>query len=167
MSLHASLLEMKKLLGNLDGWLTKAAAYAEAKKFDPAVLLQSRLAVDMFPLARQVQSACDQAKFAAARTTGKQPPAHPDTEQTIDDLKKRIATVSAYLDEFTADDFTGAGERRVSLPWWEGKSMSAAEYFTEFVQPNFFFHLSMAYAILRHAGVDVGKRDYIGALPLK
>ena len=167
MSIHAHVLEMKKLLGNLDGWLTKAAAHAEAKKFDSAVLLHSRLAPDMFPLVKQVQSVCDQVKFAAARTTGKQPPAHPDTEQTIDELKKRIATVTAYVDEFKAEDFAGAADRKVSLPWWEGKSLSAAEYFVEFVQPNFYFHLTMAYAILRHNGVDVGKRDFIGHLPLR
>src|SRR5262245_51840928 len=99
MSTHAIMLELQKLLRNLDGWLDKAVAHAQVKNFDPNVLLQMRLAPDMFPLVRQVQSACDQAKFGAARSAGKQPPSHPDTEQTIDELKKRIATVVAYLGE--------------------------------------------------------------------
>jgi hypothetical protein len=164
---YAIVLEMKKLLRNLDGCLEKGVAHATAKKFDPGVLLQSRLAPDMFPLVRQIQSACDHAKFAAARTAGKDPPSHPDTEQTMQEARTRIATVVEYLDGFGAADFEGADSRTVSLPRWEGKSMTATEYFAEFALPNFFFHLTTAYAILRHNGVDVGKRDYLGALPLR
>src|SRR5690242_18385675 len=119
MSIHVHLLEMKKLLANVDGWLAKAVAYAEAKKFEPSVLLQSRLAPDMYPLVRQIQTACDQVKFAAARTAGKQAPSHPDTETTVEELRKRVASVVAYVDEFKADDFAGAAERKVSLPWWD------------------------------------------------
>ncbi len=164
MNPHGMVLEMKKLLGNLDGWLDKAVAYAQTRKFDPNVLLQSRLAPDMFPFVRQVQSACDQAKYAAARTAGKEVPSHPDTEQTIDELKKRVASVIAFLDTFTAQDFEGTDDRSVTTPRWEGKSMTATNYILQHAQPNFYFHLSMSYALLRHAGVDVGKRDFLGAM---
>jgi hypothetical protein len=164
MNPHVIILEMKKLLGQLDTWLDKAIAYGEAKKFDPNVLVQSRLAPDMFAFVRQVQSTCDSAKFAAARTAGKEVPSHPDTEQTIDDLKKRVATVIAYLGTFSAKDFEGADERSVSLPRWEGKSLTAINYLVEHAQPNFFFHLTTTYALLRHAGVDVGKRDFLGPM---
>jgi hypothetical protein len=167
MDFHAILLEMRKLLHNMDGWFEKAKAHAAAKKFDANVLLQSRLAPDMFPLVRQVQSACDSAKFAAARTAGKEPPAHADTEQTIDDVRARIGTVVAYLETFKASDFDGADKRSISNPRWEGKTMTAPDYFLEHAVPNFFFHFSMAYAILRHNGVDVGKRDYLGQLSLR
>jgi hypothetical protein len=166
MSLHLIVLEMKKLLGSLDLCLDKAASHAAARKFDPAVLLQSRLAPDMFPLIRQVQIACDQAKYAASRAAGKDAPAHPDTEQTLDEIRARIATVIAYLGGFSAADFSGAGERRISLPRWEGKSMTATDYVIEHAMPNFFFHTTTAYAILRHNGVDLGKRDYLGALSM-
>ena len=167
MSLHVFVLEMKKLLTGLDGWLAKGVAHAEAKKFDANVLLQQRLAPDMFQLIRQVQAACDQAKFAASRCAGKESPSHPDTEQTIDEARKRIASVVAYLDGFTKDDFAGAEQRKITLPRWEGKSMTAVDYFVEFAQPNFYFHLTMAYAILRHNGVELGKRDFLGALSMR
>jgi len=165
--LHPFVLEMTKMLRNLDGCLDKAVAHAAAKKFEADTLLQSRLAPDMFPLVRQIQTACDTAKFAVARTTGKDAPSHPDTEQTIGDVKKRIATVVAYLETYKAEDFAGVADRRVALPRWEGKSMSALEYFIEHAQPNFFFHVATTYAILRHNGVEVGKRDFLGPMPLR
>ena len=164
MSIFPFVLEMKKLLRNLDSCIDKAVAYAQAKKFDPNVLLQMRLAPDMFPFVRQIQSTCDSAKFAAARAAGKDAPSHPDTEQTIDEVKQRIATVIAYLDTFSAKDFDGAEERVVTTPRWEGKSMTALNYFIEHAQPNFYFHYTTAYALLRHNGVDVGKRDYLGQM---
>jgi uncharacterized protein len=167
MSYYASLLEMKKLLGSLDNCLEKAVADATAKKYDVNLLLQCRLAPNMFPFVRQVQAACDQAKYAAGRCTGKELPAHPDTEQTVEQLRARIANVVAYLGEFTAADFSAIDSRTVTTPRWEGKSMTAADYFTEHAQPNFFFHFSMAYALLRHNGVDVGKRDFLGALSFR
>jgi hypothetical protein len=166
-TVYAALLEMKKLLRNLDGCLEKAALHASARKYDPSVLLLSRLAPDMFPLIRQIQAACDQAKFAAARTAGKEPPSHADTEKTTEEARKRIATVVAYLEGFERADFEGVETRTVSLPWWEGKSMTATEYFVEYVTPNFFFHLTTAFAILRHNGVDIGKNDFLGTLPLR
>jgi hypothetical protein len=167
MIVYATVLETRKLLLNLDGCLQKATAFAEAKKFDPNVLLQSRLAPDMLPLMFQIQAACDQAKYAAARTAGKEPPSHPDTEKTIDDARKRIATVVEYLGTFSKADFDGVDGRTVRLPRWEGKSMTATDYLLEHALPNFFFHLTTAYNLLRHAGVDIGKRDYLGALTLR
>jgi len=167
MSLHLIVLEMKKLLHQANGWLDKAEAHAAAKKFDANTLLTARLAPDMFPLVNQFQSACDQAKFAAARGAGKQAPSHPDTEKTIEEVRARIASVIGFLDTFTAADFDGADKRTISLPRWEGKSMTIPDYVIEHAQANFYFHLTMAYAVLRHNGVDVGKRDFLGALSLK
>jgi hypothetical protein len=167
MSLYPIVLEMKKLLQNMDAWMEKAQAHATAKKFDVSVLLQSRLAPDMFTFMRQIQSACDTAKFAASRAAGKESPSHPDTEQTLDDARKRIATVIAYIDTFKASDFNGTDTRKIALPRWEGKWMTADEYVMEHSLPNFFFHVTTAYAILRHNGVDIGKRDFLGSMPLK
>jgi uncharacterized protein len=164
MSTYASVREMHKLLTNMNGWLEKAAAFAAAKKFEPDTMLTWRLAPDMFPFVNQVQSACDSAKFAAARGAGKEAPSHPDTEKTVAELRQRIATVAAYLETFNEKDFEGAHDRMISLPRWEGKKMSASDYVTEHAQPNFFFHATMVYALLRHNGVDVGKRDYLGQL---
>jgi hypothetical protein len=164
MSLYPMVLQMKKLLGNLDGFLEKAASYAAAKKVDQGVMLQLRLTPDMFPFVRQVQATCDQAKYAVGRTTGKDIPAHPDTEQTVDDLKKRVASVISYLDGFSERDFAELDARTVTTPRWEGKSMTATNYFVEHAMPNFYFHLTSAYAILRANGVELGKRDYLGAL---
>ena len=158
---------MTKMLRHLDGWLTKAAAHAEAKKYDTAVLVQTRLTPDMFPLARQVQSACDTAKFAAARLTGKEAPSHPDTETTFAELSARIGKVVDYLNTFTAADFADVDSRTISLPRWEGKSMTVIDYFVEHAVPNLFFHVTTTYAILRQAGVDIGKRDYLGKLSLR
>ncbi len=167
MTLYASTLQMKKLLVNLDGWLVKARAHADAKRYDSTVLMNSRLAPDMFPMGRQVQAACDAAKYGAARVAGKEAPAHADDEKSLDDLRKRIASVVAYLNTFKESDFAGADSRIVSLPRWEGKSMTAPHYFIEHALPNFYFHLTMAYALLRHNGVEVGKRDYLGELTMR
>lgn len=164
MAIHAIVLEMTKLLKQLDGCLDKAVAFAATKKFDPNTLLQSRLAPDMFPLGRQIQATCDQAKYAASRVAGKETPSHPETETTIEELKQRIASVITYLGTFTSADFENLGARTVTTPRWEGKSMTATNYLVEHAMPNFFFHMSMAYAILRHNGVDVGKRDFLGPL---
>ena len=125
--------QMKKMLGQLDKCLAKAAA-------------------------------CDTAKLVAARMAGKEAPSNPDTEQTLDELRARIRVVIDYLGGFSEKDFEGAGARVITQPRWEGKVMSAADYFVEHGVPNFFFHLTHAYAILRHNGVDVGKRDYLGPL---
>jgi hypothetical protein len=159
----ATIPQFKRLLQNVERWLDKAVAYAEHKKFDPNSLLTARLAPDQFPLVRQIQSVCDQTKLTAARLTGKTPPAHPDTEQTIEELRKRLHSVIAYLDTYAQQDFAGVDERLISLPFFpEGKAMKGADYLIERQLPNVYFHASMVYAILRHNGVDVGKADYIG-----
>jgi hypothetical protein len=161
------LCQMKKSLGQLDKWLGAATAHAKDRPYDPNLLLDFRLAPDQFPLVRQVRTACDTAKFMASRLSGKPAPVFPDTETTIDELHARIRAVIAFLDGFSADDFKGAGARVVALPHWEGKVLSGADYFQQNAVPNFFFHLTHAYAILRHGGVNLGKRDFIGELPLR
>jgi hypothetical protein len=164
---HEAFGQMKKQLGQLDKWLDTAVAHAKTRSFDPNLFLGFRLAPDQFAFARQVQVACDTAKLAASRLTGKDAQTQADTEQTIDELKARIAAVIGYLDGMTAKDFEGAAARTISMPRWEGKVMTGADYFLEHAQPNFFFHLSHAYAILRHNGVPLGKRDYLGAISLR
>ena len=111
-----------------------------------------------------MQTTCDTAKLAAARLAGKEAPKHADTEQTLDELRARVKSVQTYLDGFSAKDFEGAATRVVTQPRWEGKVMSGADYFLEHALPNFYFHLTHTFAILRHNGVNVGKRDYLGAL---
>jgi hypothetical protein len=164
---YQTIRQMKKMLGQLDKWLEAAAAFAQAKSFEPSVFLGLRLAPDQFAFARQVQVTCDTAKLAAARLAGKEAPAHPDTETTLDELRARVRTVIAYLDGFTAKDFEGAATRTITQPRWEGKVMTGADYFVEHAVPNFFFHATTTYAILRHNGVSIGKRDYLGALTLR
>lgn len=163
----ASVPQTAKMLRNLDAWLEKAEAHAATKKFDVDTLLTARLAPDMFPLARQVQSSCDHAKFMAARLSGKEAPKHPDTETTFTELRARIRSTLAFLDTVTEADFSGAADRLVGLAYLPAdKRLRGAVYLNQNALPNFYFHLSMAYAILRHNGVDVGKKDFIGGLDL-
>jgi hypothetical protein len=163
----ASVQQMKKTLTNLEACLDKATKYAAQRTFDPNVLVSARLAPDQFALARQVQTACDTAKFAASRLSGKEGPSHPDSEQTIEELRARIRTTVAHLDTYKADDFAGAEARNIVMPRREGKVLKGSDYVLEYALPNFFFHVTTAYAILRHNGVDVGKGDYLGALSLR
>jgi hypothetical protein len=156
--------QMKKQLRQVSTWLDKAEAHAKSKPFDANVLLGARLAPDQFPLARQLQITCDTAKLAASRLTGKDAPAHADTEKTIDELRERLRSVVEYLDGLREEDFAGAATRTITQPRWEGKVMTGADYFLEHALPNFYFHLSHTYALLRHNGVELGKRDYLGAL---
>ena len=164
---YAIFSQMNKQLGQLDKWLEAAAADAKTRSFDPNVFLGLRLSPDQFAFARQVQTACDTAKLAGVRLTGKDAPSHPDTEQTLEELHARVRSVIAYLDSLSAKDFEGAAARVVTQPRWEGKVMSGGDYFVEHAIPNFFFHLTTTYAILRHNGVNVGKRDYLGTLSLR
>ena len=159
--------QMKKHLRQLDGWLAAADVHAKAKSFDSAVLLGARLSPDQFAFARQVQTACDTLKLAASRLSGKEAPSHADTEQTIEQLRARVASVLEYLDGFKPGDFARAAEASVTQARWEGKTMTGADYFVEHAIPNFYFHLTHAYALLRHNGVPVGKRDFLGALTMK
>ena len=164
---HETFGQLKKQLRQLDQWIGTAAAFAETKKFEPNSILGFRLAPDQFAFARQVQVACDTAKLAASRLTGKDAPSHPDTEQTLEELSARVRSVRAYLEGLSASDFAEAATRVITQPRWEGKVMTGADYFLEHAQPNFFFHTVHAYAILRHIGVPLGKRDYLGAVTLR
>ena len=161
--------QFTKMLGNLLAFLEKAEKYAGEKEFEVDVLLRSRLAPDQIDLIHQVQIACDVAKLGAARLAGKEKtaPVHQDTEQTSAELKARIESVVSYLGTFTAEDFAGAAERRISHPRWEGKTLSGEEFLLQNVVPNLYFHVTTAYAILRHNGVNLGKADYLGNLPFK
>lgn len=159
--------QYQKTLASLSGLLDKAAEYAEGKKIDVAVLLNSRLAADQFNLIRQVQIACDTAKFGAARLCGKEAPSHPDNETTLPELQARIKAVQTYLGSFTAADFVGAEERHISQPRWEGRYLTGLEFMVQHSIPNLYFHITTAYSILRHNGVDVGKKDFLGAMPYK
>lgn len=154
-----------KLLTSFDKWLDKAAAFADAKKFDIEVLANARLAPDQYSLIRQIQSACDQAKFTVAKLTGKEPPVHPDTEKTIAELRQRARTVVAYMATFKREDFAGAEDRPCTHSWMGGKSLRGSDYLHHLGLPNFHFHMTTAYDILRHNGVDLSKQDYIVDLP--
>jgi len=157
--------QFTKMLHNLSKILDKAQAHAEAKKFDVEVLLNSRLAPDQFNFIRQIQIACDTAKLGAARLAGKEAPVHEDKEKTLPELKARIESVMGYLGTFSAKDFQGAEERRITQPRWEGKSLSGKEFAIQHALPNIYFHITTAYSILRHNGVEVGKKDYLGEMP--
>ena len=152
-----------RMLKNLSGFLDKAQALATAKKFEVDTLLTARLAPDMIPLLGQVQIACDQAKGGAARLSGKEAPKHEDNEKTFADVKERVAKVLSYLEGFKEIDFRGYEARKITLPWAPGKVMSGPDYLAQMALPNFYFHVTTAYAILRHNGVDIGKTDFIGA----
>jgi hypothetical protein len=154
-----------KTLQNLEQWMEKAETHAKAKNFEVDVLAQSRLAPDMFEFVRQVQSACDQAKYAAAYLGGKPAPSHPDTEQTFAELRQRIDKCRNFLGTVQKEDLAGADERKVAPPWLGGRWLRGHDYLVHMAVPNFFFHATMAYAILRHNGVELGKMDYIGSFP--
>lgn len=156
-----------KMLHNLSACLDKAATFAESKKIDPEVLLNARLAPDQFALIRQIQIACDTAKLGVARLTGKEAPAFEDTEKTLAEAKARIEKTVAYLNTLTKADFAGAEDRQITQPRWAGKYMSGSDFALQHLIPNLYFHIATAYAILRHNGVDVGKKDYLGAMPFK
>lgn len=156
-----------KVLNNLNLILDKAQVFSEAKKIDVEVLLNSRLAPDQFNLIRQVQIACDTAKLGMSRLTGKEAPANDDKEKTLSDLKTRISQTLSYLETFSEKDFSNAAEVRISQPRWEGKWLTGKEYALQHVIPNLYFHVTTAYSILRHNGVEVGKKDYLGPMPYK
>ena len=152
-------------LTNLSAILDKAAAHATAKKFDSAVLAQLRLFPDMFPLVRQVQIACDTAKGAAGRLAGIEVPKHEDTETTFADLKARIAKTLDFVKSVGAAQLKDAESRAIEIKFPNGSwKFTGITYLNDFVLPNFYFHLSMVYALLRKAGVDVGKMDFLGAI---
>jgi len=153
-------------LRRLGEHLKKAEAYAQARKIEPAVLVNARLYPDMLPLSRQVQIASDHARGAAARLAGLERPSYADDETTFDELQARIDKTVAYLETFRPEQFEGSEERTVQVPvrghpiTFKGRS-----YLFDFAQPNFYFHTVTAYAILRHSGVELGKLDFLGPLP--
>ena len=149
--------------------LDKAAAHAAAKKVDPSVLINWRLAPDMFALMRQVQVACDQAKNGTARLAGVEPPKFEDNETTLDQLKERLSKTVAFLKSVDAKAIDASAEREITFPLGgqtKGQ-MKGSDYLNHFVLPNFYFHLTSAYACARNFGADVGKRDFLGAIPVK
>ena len=165
MNTHETIQQFAKMLRNLEGWLDKATAHATAKSFDVDVLVQARLAPDQYAFVRQVQASCDSAKFAAAYLSGRKAPVHPDTEKSFAELRERIRACLSFLDSIPRDEYGPATERKVSPPWLGGKWIRGDEYLAQAAIPNFYFHITTAYAILRHNGVDVGKMDYIGSVP--
>lgn len=166
---RASLPALEVGLNALSAILDKAEAFAAAKKIDPSVLLNTRLAPDMFPLTRQVQIATDLAKNGAARLAGIDPPRYEDTETTIPELKARIAKTVALFKTLDAKQIDASADRVITIPLGPGNKgeMKGDDYLTFFVLPNVYFHLTTAYAILRHCGMDIGKIDFLGAIPLK
>lgn len=167
MSLHDTCIPVfTRSLENLSRWLDKAEGFAKEKSFDVSVLLNARLAPDQYHFIRQVQATCDAAKFGGARLASKEPPKNPDTEQTIDELRARIRSTLDFLATLKPADFEGAEGRRVELPFMPGKVITGHNYLSELSLPNFFFHLTTAYSILRHNGVALGKTDFIGGLTL-
>ena len=164
-SMHsASAPVFTRTLGAMLGWLDKAQAHAEARKFDVNNFLGLRLAPDMLPLTRQIQIATDGVKGCVARLAGQEVPKWEDDEATLDALRARIRKTLAYLDSFTAAQIDGSERRQIELPTRSGepRRFNGEDYLKHFVLPNFFFHSTMTYALLRHGGVDIGKTDFLG-----
>ena len=150
-------------LTNLRSILEKAVAYAEAKKIDPSVLINARLFPDMFPLSRQVQIATDVAKGAASRLAGLEPPKYEDNESTFPELLARLDKTIALLESFKPEQMVGSEDRTIKLPMHDKTVIfKGLPYLVDFVLPNVYFHVTTAYAILRHNGVEIGKRDFLG-----
>jgi len=166
---QASLSSFEMSLNALSAVLDKAEAYIAAKKIDAAELLHLRLFPNMFTLARQVQVASDQAKNGSARLAGVDPPRYEDNETTIEQLKARIAKTLPFLKTLDRKQIDASADREITFPISPTNKghMSGADYLNHFVLPNFHFHVTAAYAILRHIGVDIGKRDFLGAIPVK
>jgi hypothetical protein len=167
MTPHETIRVFAKTLENIEKWMDKAEEHAKDRGFEVDLLAQSRLAPDQYNFVKQVQSACDQAKYAAAYLSGTKAPSHPDTEQTFSDLRQRIDKCRKFVASVAEKDYKGADEQKVAPPWMGGKWVRGSDYLAELAVPNFYFHASMAYAILRHNGVKLGKMDYIGGIPMQ
>jgi hypothetical protein len=159
----ASLPVCKTMLGNLGHLLDKAQAHVEARKFDAAAILQYRLAPDMLPFTRQIQIACDAAKNGVARIAGAEAPKFEDTEAGFAELKTRIQKTLDYLETVPAEKLDGTEEKEITIPVGKDSSrtMNCEAYLKHWMLPNMFFHITTAYAILRHNGVELGKADYL------
>jgi hypothetical protein len=163
---QASVPVFVRALDNLSAILHKAAAHAEARKIDPSVLVNARLFPDMLPLSRQIQIASDNSKGPAARLANVERPVYEDNETTFDDLQARIAKTIAFLKSLKPEQIDGSEDRTVVVKLRDNEvSFKGQPYLLGFAQPNFYFHVTMAYAILRHCGVEIGKTDFIGAMP--
>lgn len=163
---HAISQVTHNLLG-VEAWLDKAVQHAAENDLDVAVLMQARLAPDMRPFVYQVQSACDYIKAGAAWLTGQAPPRHEDEERTVDEVRARIRKTIALVETVKNSDFAGASKRQVAVSWSPpGKVLSGRDYLLQMTLPNAYFHLSMAYAVLRNNGVPVGKMDFLGRCQL-
>ena len=162
-SIHQiSVTPFKAGLTSLDSILDKAKSWAETKKIDPNALLQARLAPDMFTLIRQVQAVTDQSRNVA-RLAGLEPPKYDNTETTFDELKARIAKSIAFLDTISAEKTNGAEDKTIDVPMGpQTMQMKGIDYVQRLLVPNYFFHLTAAYTILRHNGLEIGKRDFLG-----
>jgi uncharacterized protein len=163
-SMHtASVPVFTRMLGNMLKWLDKAEAHAQARKFDPNNYLALRLAPDMLPFVKQIQIASDGAKGCVARLAGQDVPKWDDTEVTLDELRARIRRTLDYVQSVPAEQVDGSEQREIVLAMRQGEvRFSGQDYLLHFVLPNFYFHATTAYALLRHAGVELGKRDYLG-----
>lgn len=160
---QASVPVFVRTLGVLTHVLEKGAAFADARKIDPSVLINARLAPDMLPLSRQVQIAGDMVMRGTARLAGQEFPNNPDTETTFPELKERIAKTLRFLDGFTAAQIDGSEERPITVKFGDRSlTFTGQDYLLNFVLPNLYFHVTAAYLILRHNGVEVGKRDFLG-----
>lgn len=160
---QASIPSFVRMLGNLSAILDKAAAHAEAKKIDPSIFINARLAPDMYPLSRQVQIATDIVKGCAARLAGIEVPSYADNETTFSELQARIAKTVAFIQSVTAAQIDGNEAREITLKFGSREMHFLGQaYLLDFVYPNFHFHLTTTYAILRHNGVEIGKMDYVG-----
>ena len=161
---EASVPVFKQILTSLSAIIDKAEAHATEKKIDPAALLQARLYPDMFPFLRQVQVACDFAKGCTARLAGVDVPRYDDSEQSFADLKQRIATTIAFMDGLPQDGIEASAQRDISTSSGaNAKQFKGQVYLVHYALPHFYFHATTAYALLRHNGVEVGKKDFIGS----
>ena len=161
----ASIPPILRTLTNLRAVLEKAAAHAEARKIDPSVLINARLYPDMFPLSRQVQIATDNAKGAASRLAGREPPKYEDNESTFPELVARIDKTIALLETFKPEHIDGSEDKTITLPMHDRTlTFKGMPYLLDYVLPNIYFHVTIAYAILRHNGVEIGKKDFLGKI---
>ncbi|MBS0442623.1 MAG: DUF1993 domain-containing protein [Proteobacteria bacterium] len=161
----ASVPVFTRMLGHLAAWLDKAEAHAQAKKFDTSVYLAARLAPDMLPFSKQIQIACDAAKFGVARLAGVEAPKFEDNEASLAELRERIRKTVEFVRSVPAAAIDGTEDKDVTVPRRDGNIVLKGEFYLKhYVQPNFYFHVTTAYALLRHNGVELGKGDYLGAL---
>ncbi|MGF6757421.1 DUF1993 domain-containing protein [Paraburkholderia sp. GAS42] len=161
---HQAISQCVHALKAVEIFLDKAERHAQEKNYDVNVLMSGRLAPDMMPFTYQVQSACDYVKAGAAWLSEQKPPMHEDTERTIDEVRARIRKTVEFAQSVTAEQYANANEQKVKMSWAPGKVLEGQVYLLQMTIPNVYFHVAMAYAILRQNGVDVGKMDFLGAI---